>query len=133
MIFFKYILNIYGYVIQNPINLIDPEGLSSIDSSCDDDDECNQAWISCYTACLDTLVPGTSEFYLALNAASYVATDSTVYYRNGIRTATWPRFAGKNGLRESRATSVVLLAGMGWMSGASIGCMLSCSMNQCNY
>lgn len=135
-------INLYTYAKNNPLSFTDPLGLapsgsaggsSANSSSSCSGNNCNQSWLSCYTKCLDTLAPGASQLYLALNFASYATTGSAIYYADGIRVATWSRIPGAAGAAASRATGVALAVGMGWIGGVSVGCMLSCSIDQCSY
>ena len=124
------------HVTNNPINRIDPMGLQE---KCKQD-QCNRTWDQCYTNCINTLAP-INPWTVFTNVTLY---GNALYYLGGGTTTI--SIAGKTiVLVESplvlapalvAASEVLYVAGgvyLSWVAGSSIGCMISCSINPCNY
>jgi RHS repeat-associated protein len=128
--------NLYRYVVNSPVNLIDPMGLESCSQPC------KQSWLECYSKCLDTLFPNYKGILFGVgvgaNTPWQIWPDSTGTprpYPNPILTYP-PVYSsgGKAVLQISKKVFVPAQAiGSSWLAGVSYGCMISCAQNPCNY
>jgi RHS repeat-associated protein len=134
-------VDLYGYVLNDPINKTDPLGLRN-DSACGN--ACNQDWVDCYTNCINTLVPFDA---LKSFVSSNIVANAGYYLSGGVTSITMGGetivliesplvLTGTAGAAVAAIGEAALWVGgsiAAWVAGSSYGCMITCGIDSCSY
>jgi len=100
------------------------------------------SWAQCYTNCISTLAPGFTDFFvgsqIVSNAPYTLVIRPTAQGNLLVReipnaiSILLPK-AWKVIATISRTIRPVQAVTFSWVAGASYGCMISCTLNTCNY
>jgi RHS repeat-associated protein len=125
--------NLYGYVLQDPINTVDLDGRA----------QGSQTWDQCFTNCIHTLAPGFRIFFiasqLAVNAPYEIVVEANRQgtgvvirtYASGLALISPKLWRVAAAL--SRVVAPIQAAIFSYTAGVSYGCIISCAIDTCSY
>ncbi|MCI0615447.1 RHS repeat-associated core domain-containing protein, partial [bacterium] len=118
-------LNIYQYVLSDPINLFDPDGLKC----------CNRSFAECHNRCFNRFAPGFLEFFIGSQIASNAphrlvvepnARGTRIIVRETLHPLAklFPR-TFRVAATISKKVRPIQAVGLGYAGGVALGCVIT--------